>query len=329
MSSSDLSQNSSLSPYAKRHLPLVVIVGPTAVGKSDLAIQLAERLKGEIVSADSRLFYRGMDIGTAKPSIQDRLRVRHYLIDIAYPDETWSLALFQDQANRVIREILSHHHLPIMVGGTGQFIRSVTQGWNIPKVKPNPQLREALVSWERKIGPQNIHAKLAILDDAAAQAIDYHNSRRTIRALEVIFTTGHRFSDQKQAGRMLYQTLMIGLNRPRVELYQRIDKRVEDMIASGLIDEVRELLASGYSSELPTMSAIGYGEIVAYINGELTLDEAKMLVKRRTRKFVRRQANWFKSDDPDIHWFDVDHDSLEKIESFIYNWLITEKITLY
>jgi tRNA dimethylallyltransferase len=303
---------------------LVVILGPTAVGKTEIAIQLAEQLDGEIVSADSRLFYRGMDIGTAKPSTQERTRIPHHLIDVAEPDETWSLAIFQLEANKAIHKIHAEHHRPFMVGGTGQFVRSIIEGWKLPAVKPDPHLRELLTQWSSVIGPNELHSKLAILDLQAANTIDPTNVRRTIRALEVILSTGKRFSDQKTSGYVLYDPLLIGLTRPRPELYQRIDERINRMIECGFVEEVRRLLELGYSPDLPTMSAIGYAEIVAYIQGNINLDEAIMLIKRRTRGFVRRQANWFKERDPAIHWFQVSAGTLEDTEKLIETWLTTK-----
>jgi tRNA dimethylallyltransferase len=304
-------------------IPLVVILGPTAVGKTEIAIQLAKRFDGEIISADSRLFYRGMDIGTAKPTIQERSRVPHHLIDVANPDEIWNLALFQLEANKAIHRIYENHHLPFLVGGTGQFLRSIIEGWKIPSVEPNPRLREVLSRWSNRVGPVKLHSKLSALDPQAANSIDPNNVRRTVRALEVILSTGKRFSDQKSRGYRLYDPLLLGLTLPRVELYQRIDERITRMINSGFIDEVRRLLDLGYSPDLPTLSAIGYGEIVVYIQGKITLDEAILLIKRRTRTFVRRQANWFKKNDPDIHWFQMAKDTMKVMEKLIDNWLTT------
>jgi tRNA dimethylallyltransferase len=305
----------------KIKIPLVVILGPTAVGKSEFAIQLAKQFTGEIVSADSRLFYRGMDIGTAKPTTQERLQVPHHLIDVADPDEIWSLAIFQLEANKAIHKIYGNHHLPFLVGGTGQFVRSIIEGWRIPSVEPNPHLREVLSQWGSRVGPAELHSKLAILDPQAANSIDCTNLRRTVRALEVILSTGRRFSDQKASGYRLYTSLLLGLTRPRVELYQRVDERVTKMIDNGFINEVHRLLDLGYSQNLPTLSAIGYGEIVAYIQGKIALDEAILLIKRRTRIFVRRQANWFKESDPSIYWFHVSEDTMEEMEILIKHWL--------
>lgn len=305
-------------------IPLVVILGPTAVGKSEIAIQLAEKLNGEIVSADSRLFYRGMDIGTAKPTVQERSRVPHHLIDVAEPDEIWSLALFQLQANQSIKGIFERQHLPFLVGGTGQFIRAVIEGWKIPPARPNPVLRRILSHWTEQIGGEALHAKLSKLDPVAAGSITPSNIRRTIRALEVILSTGKRFSDQRLRGNDIYYPLLIGLIRPRPELYQRIDERITCMIESGFINEVRQLLDAGYAPDLPTMSAIGYGEIVAYLQSKVTLEEAILLIKRRTREFVRRQANWFKENDPTIQWFRVSEDTNKELMEIIRNWLKTD-----
>jgi tRNA dimethylallyltransferase len=321
MSSLELPGRAQVKDGENPKIPLVVILGPTAVGKTEIAIQLAEKLDGEIVSADSRLFYRGMDIGTAKPTAQERIRVPHHLIDVANPDEIWSLALFQLEANRSIRKIYLHQHLPMMVGGTGQFIRSVIEGWKVPSVAPDPHLRIALINWSKILGPQVFHSKLSILDPIAASSIDPSNVRRTIRALEVILSTGRRFSDLKEKGHQLYNPLLLGLIRPRAELYQRIDDRITKMITSGFIDEVQRLLSLGYSPNLPTLSAIGYAEMVAYLQGRTTMEEAIVLIKHRTRIFVRRQANWFKANDPNIHWFQANNDTAQKMQKLIQDWL--------
>lgn len=292
-----------LSPDERQ--PLVVLVGPTAVGKTELAIKLAVRLQAEIISADSRLFYRGMDIGTAKPSLAERSQVPHHLIDLVNPDETLSLAEFQRLAQSAVAEIAGRGRLPILVGGTGQYVRAITQGWEVPAVEPDPGLRRALQSWADQVGHAGLHHVLEVLDPAAARLIDARNLRRTVRALEVIYFTGRRFSDQRQRGESPYRILTLGLWRPRLELYTRIDARIQDMLSNGLIEEVRRLLAKGYSADLPALSAIGYCQIIAYLIDTLSLGEAVAQIQRATRVFVRRQANWFKPDDPSIHWFQV------------------------
>ena len=303
--------------------PLIAIIGPTAVGKTELSLQLAERFNGEIISSDSRLFYRGMNIGTAKPSTEEMARVPHHLIDVADPHETWSLAIFQKEAQGAISEIRERGKLPFLVGGTGQYLRAVTEGWLPPEVRGDEQLRAELEKMKEENGAVWLHAKLSILDSQAAAKIDYRNVRRTIRALEVILTTGKKFSSQRKSGPAPYNLLTIGLKRPRPELYERVDLRIEAMFADGLLDEVQGLLDAGYAPELPSMSAISYRECVAVLNEEMTQDEAITQIKRITRVFVRRQANWFKDDDPRIHWFEAgDVDSVIHIEKLIRNWMI-------
>jgi tRNA dimethylallyltransferase len=301
--------------YHKQHL--ILIIGPTAVGKTELAMELAERLNGEIVSADSRLFYRGMDIGTAKPTREEQNRVPHHLIDIADPDEILSLAVFQQKAREAIADIHTRNKIPFLVGGTGQYIRAVTEGWTPPEVTPDERLRGELEKMKDKSGVYWLYEKLKNIDPGAAEKIDPRNYRRTIRALEVILTTGRRFSEQRGQSDSPYSLITIGLSRPRAELYERVDQRIEIMFASGFLEEVRSLLAKGYSPSLPTMSAIGYREGVRVINGEQSEEQAKAEMRRITRVFVRRQANWFKESDPNIRWFRVEEGVVEEIQAFI------------
>ncbi len=297
--------------------PLILIVGPTAVGKTEIAIQLAERLDGEIVSADSRLFYRGMDIGTAKPTREEQARVPHHLIDIANPDEVLSLAVFQQKAHDAITDIHVRRKLPFLVGGTGQYIRAVTEGWTPPEVLPDESLRDELARIKDEKGLKWLHDKLRSLDPVAAEKIDARNFRRTIRALEVIMTTGRKFSEQRGQSASPYHLVTIGLTRPREELYQRVDQRIEAMFANGFVDEVKSLLDKGFSPTLPNMSAIGYRECVSVAKGELSEEQAKVQIRRGTRVFVRRQANWFKESDPNIHWFKVEDGVVQRIEEDI------------
>jgi tRNA dimethylallyltransferase len=292
---------------------VVIIVGPTAVGKTDMAIRLAETLNGEIISADSRLLYKGMDIGTAKPTSAELNKVPHHLIDQANPDDIWSLAQYQQSVHQKIIEILTRKKLPIVVGGTGQYIRSLVEGWVIPPQAPNDKMRSALEDWAEQITPFALYQKLSIVDPVAAEKIDPTNKRRTVRALEVIFLTGKKFSDLKEKSTPIYNFLTIGLSRPRVELYQRIDDRIDEMFSKGLVDEVKKLLNLGYSENLPTLSAIGYAEAVGVTNGTLSIEEAKTIMKRRTRQFVRRQTNWFKPGDQSINWFEMNPDPFEDI----------------
>ena len=293
--------------------PLILIIGPTAVGKTELAIQLAEKMNGEIISADSRLFYRGMDIGTAKPSREELARVPHYLIDIVNPDETLSLAVFQEKAKEIIADIHARGKIPFLVGGTGQYVRAVTQGWTPPEVTANERLRAEL----EKKDMEWLHARLQLIDPESAAKIDARNVRRTVRALEVIITTGRKFSEQRGQVESPYQLITIGLTRPRPELYQRVDERIDLMFANGLIDEVKRLLEKGYSPSLPSMSALGYRECVSVVKGLLTEEQAKVEMRRVTRIFVRRQANWFKESDPNIKWFQVKDGVIEATENYI------------
>jgi tRNA dimethylallyltransferase len=298
--------------------PLILIVGPTAVGKTELAIRLAERMNGEIISADSRLFYLGMNVGTAKPSHEEMTRAPHHLIDIVNPDETLSLAVFQQKAQAVISDIHVRGKLPFLVGGTGQYVRAVTQGWTPPEVTPNERLRNVLEKMKEEHGLNWLHDKLKTLDPLSAEKIDARNYRRTIRALEVIFTTGRRFSEQRGQSDSPYHLISIGLIRLREELYRRVDERIDTMFANGLIDEVRSLLSQGYSADLPSMSAIGYRECVKVIKNELTIEQAKAEMKRITRIFVRRQGNWFKESDPQIKWFNPNEENMtEYVEEYI------------
>ena len=297
---------------------LILLVGPTAVGKTEIAIQLAERINSEIVSADSRLFYRGMDIGTAKPTSQEQARVPHHLIDIANPDEILSLAVFQQKAREAIADIHARGKLPLLVGGTGQYVRAVTEGWKPPEVKPDERLRNELEKLNEDEGKDFLYEKLKSLDPKAAEKIDPRNVRRTIRALEVILTTGKKFSEQRGQRDSPYHLITIGLTRPRPELYARIDKRIESMFENGLLDEVKRLLAKGYSADLPTMSAIGYRECISVIEGQISAEQAKVEMRRATRIFVRRQSNWFKESDPNIRWLYAGEENiLDKIIAII------------
>jgi tRNA dimethylallyltransferase len=294
--------------------PLIVIVGPTGVGKSAFSFHLAKEINGEIVSADSRLFYKGMDIGTAKPSREERQSITNHLIDIITPDQGWSVADFQREANYIISQIHGKGKIPILVGGTGQYIWGLLEGWNLPDVKPNLQIRRVLEKWGKEVGTETLHAKLALLDPLAASRIDKENLRRTVRAFEVMFSSGIRFSEQWTKKGSNYSCMILGLRLPREELYRRIDDRIGSMLKQGLVEEVENLLKKGYSSHLPAFSAIGYSQVIQYLQGRISLEEAITLIKHQSRILVRRQANWFKENDPRIHWFNADEPQLiEKI----------------
>ncbi|MGQ9599663.1 MAG: tRNA (adenosine(37)-N6)-dimethylallyltransferase MiaA [Anaerolineae bacterium] len=288
--------------------PLIVIVGPTAVGKTALAVRLAEAVGGEIVSADSRQVYRGMDIGTAKATPEERSRVPHHLLDLLNPDESLSLAQFQDLAYQTIEEILGRGRVPFLVGGTGQYVMAVVEGWQIPHVPPDRTLRDRLYRQAIKQGAETLHARLCALDPVAAERIDPRNVRRVIRALEVCLITGQPISEQQRKLPPPYRMLILGLTIPRPQLYQRIDERVEQMMRAGLEEEVRHLVAKGYSFELPSMSGVGYIQFAPYLAGEVPLSEVVQTIKRASRRFVRQQSTWFRRDDPRIHWLDATSD---------------------
>ncbi len=274
--------------------PLLAIVGPTAVGKTALAIALAQALGGEIVSADSRQVYRGMDIGTAKPSAAERAAAPHHLIDVVDPDEEFSLARYQDLATAAIGEIAGRGRLPLLVGGTGQYLAAVLEGWQVPRVAPQPELRAALEREAQERGAAALHERLVRVDPAAAAGILPTNVRRVIRALEVYQVTGRPISEQQTRQQPPYAARTLWLTLPTDELYSRIDARVDGMIAAGLVEEVRGLLARGYGWDLPAMSSLGYREFQPYIDGRASLAEAIQQLKYDTHAFARRQPNWFR-----------------------------------
>src|SRR3990172_9393310 len=283
---------------------LIVIVGPTAVGKTEAAILLAERVGGEIVSADSRQVYRHMDIGTAKPSARQRTRVPHHLIDVVDPDEAFSLAQYQTAAHAAIDDIFRRGRQPLLVGGTGLYVKAVTEGLRIPAVPPNPELRAELETRAAQEGKLALHDELRRVDPAAAARIDPRNVRRTIRALEVYRLSGRRFSEPGIVRPPPYPIITIGLTMPRPDLYRRIDARVGEMIAAGSIEETRQL-ALQYDWSLPALSGLGYRQIGRFVRGECSLEDAIAAIKRDTRGFVRRQYNWFRLTDPRIRWLDA------------------------
>ena len=227
------------------------------------------------------------------------------------------MALFQQAAQAAIADIRARGRLPLLVGGTGQYVRAVTQGWLPPEVRSDERLRLALEALVAEHGPYWLHYSLRILDPLAAGRIDARNIRRTVRALEVIFTTGRPFASQRRLSDSPFELITVGLKRPRPELYALIDQRIDAMFEQGLLDEVRALLDKGYSPELPTLSAIGYRECIQVLVGSSTVAEARIQMKRLTRIFVRRQGNWFKEDDPAIQWFEMRPDTAQKVIQYL------------
>jgi len=301
--------------------PLVVVLGPTAVGKTALSVRLAERFDGEIISADSRQIYQLLDIGTAKPTADELRRVPHHLVGIVPPDETLTLAQFHAMATEAIDELHRRGKLPFLVGGTGLYVRAVVEGYAVPRVAAKPELRDELERFARKHGARALHARLAKIDPDAAAKIDYRNVRRVIRALEVCRITGKPFSAQQVAQPPPYRILQIGLTLPREVLYQRIDERVDRMIAGGLVEEVRRLAEAGYSWSLPSMSALGYAQIGSYLRGECSLEEAIAQTKRDTRRFVHHQYSWFRLNDRRIHWYQAEPSPFADVAAVVEDFL--------
>ncbi len=286
---------------------LIAIVGPTGVGKTALALQLAQALDGEIVSADSRQIYRYMDIGTAKPTPEELSLVPHHLVDVLDPDEPFSLAEFQERAYAAIEDVLSRGRLPFLVGGTGQYVRAVIEGWKIPRVPPDEALRARLYAEEeRQEGA--LYDRLIALDPAAEDLIDRRNVRRVVRALEVCLKSGRPFSEQRGKSPPPYRIVQIGLTMEREALYERIDARIEDMVAHGLVQEVQSLLDRGYTWDLPAMSSLGYVQLKDHLADTGSPEEGVALIKRETRRFIRQQYNWFRLTDAHILWLDATQD---------------------
>ena len=283
---------------------LLVIVGPTAVGKTDIAIEVAHELNGEIISADSMQIYRGMNIGTAKPSLAEQAGIPHHLIDVVDPGEPFSVADYQALARQKIDEITARGRLPILAGGTGLYARAVIDPYNFIPADTDWDLRAKLRQQAREAGLQALYQWLAEVDPIAAERIHANDERRIIRALEVYQTTGQPLSFWEQQTDKLdpfYDLIMIGLNRPREELYERINLRVDMMVEQGLLAEAQDLLAKGLDDNFIASQAIGYKEFFAYLGGEESLGEAMDKLKQGTRRYAKRQLTWFRAD-PRVRW---------------------------
>ena len=300
--------------------PLIAILGPTAVGKTELSLDLAARFGGEVVGADSRQIYRGMDIGTAKPSADEQARIPHHLIDMQPPDRLMGLATYQQMAFAAIDAIHQRRRVPFLVGGSALYLRAVTEGLRIPAVAPNLAMRAELEAFAQENGRAALHARLQEQDAAAAAKIHPHNVRRVVRALEIVQTTGRRKSELETATPPPYRILKIGLDMPRPRLHERIDRRVLEMVASGLVEEMSDLLSAGYSPDLPALSSLGYQEIAAYLDGEITLATAVERIQIETHRFVRHQYTWFRRI-AEIHWFDYSEVPLPEIQTLVAEFL--------
>lgn len=287
-------------------LPLLILTGPTAVGKTTLSIKLAKAVNGEIISADSMQVYRRMDIGTAKIKKEEMCGVPHHLIDICEPTEDYNVVRFATEAKRLIREICERGHIPILVGGTGFYIQAVLYDIDFTKTEEDTAYRDELAAFADKYGAEALHAELAKVDPASAEAIHANNVKRVIRALEFYRQTGGKISEhnEEQRGKeSAYKSAYFVLTQDRAVLYDRIEKRIDIMLSEGLLDEVKALLADGCTPEMVSMQGLGYKEIVPYLNGECTLDEAIYILKRDTRHFAKRQLTWFKRE-REVLWFD-------------------------
>jgi tRNA dimethylallyltransferase len=298
---------------------VVVICGATATGKSAAAVALAPDVGGEIVAADSRTIYRGMDIGTAKPTAQMRRAVPHHLLDLADPRTVFTLAEYQGVAYAAIASIHARRRLPLVVGGTGLYIRAIVNGLRLPRVQPDWKFRRTSEEEDRH-DPGVLYARLRQSDPETAGRIHPRNLRRVIRALEVIARTGRPLSAQREAQIPPWQVAMVGLRMPRPLLWERIARRVEEQLAAGLVDEVRRLLAEGVPAETPAMQGLGYKEIVPYLRGRSSLEEAAALLMRNTKRYARRQEIWFRRDDR-IRWIDVGHATPETVAMTLHAML--------
>jgi tRNA dimethylallyltransferase len=304
---------------------LVAIVGPTGIGKSRLALHLAGIFQGEIVSADSRQVYRHLDIGTAKPMSGDLSQIPHHLINIVNPDDDFGLAQYQELAYQAIKEIQQRHKLPFLVGGSGLYIWAVLEGWQIPRVSPDAEFRYNLEKRASNAGVDELYQELVRIDPVAAQKIDRRNVRRVIRALEVHKETKTPFSRMGSKQAPEFDLYIIGLTADRVEVYRRVDLRVDEMVARGFVAEVDNLLKMGYDLNLPAMSGIGYRQMGQFLKGELTLAAAGQKIKSETHRFVRHQYAWFRLKDARIHWFDIQQQGDIEIERALAGFLKSQQ----
>lgn len=288
--------------------PLVVIVGPTAVGKTKLSIELAKVLNGEIVSADSMQIYRYMDIGTAKPTVEERQGIPHHMIDVIDPGQEFSVAEYQRLATQAIDDIHSRGKLPIVVGGTGLYIKSLLYPMNFTDASYDPELRKELQLQAEIMGKEYLHSKLQAVDPKTAARLHPNDVRRVIRALEVYHLTGKPMSEYDQGLEQMdykYNVAIIGLTMDRAKLYQRINQRVDEMMKNGLLDEVKRMLEMGYTRDMISMQGLGYKELMEYLEGRVSLEEAIEVLKRETRRYAKRQLTWFRAQ-KDMAWVNVD-----------------------
>ncbi len=288
---------------------IIVIVGPTAVGKTYVSVELAKKLNTEIVSADSMQIYKEMDIGTAKITDDEMQGIAHHMIDIISPNENYSVSEFNETAEKIIDSLLLNNHIPIVVGGSGLYVNSLIYDLDFAKAKSNEKLRDYYNYYYKEHGEDALYNKLQKIDPAAAEKIHKNNIKRVIRALEVYDITGLKFSElntdiRKPSNK--YECILVGLSMDRKILYNRINQRVDKMLSEGLVEEVKDLLDKGYHKNSASMKAIGYKEIIEYLEGNCTLEEAVNILKRNTRRFAKRQYTWFLKDE-NVKWFDINN----------------------
>lgn len=299
---------------------LIILTGPTAVGKTALSIKLAKKINGQIISADSIQVYKGFDIGSAKITVEEMSGIKHHLIDILSPEEDFNVYLFQKYAKEAINKIYSENAVPIIVGGTGFYIQSVLYDIDFSE-EDNSEIRSRLEEEAKIIGPQLMHKKLEALDPEYAESVHYNNVRKVIRALEYIELNGSLFSEHNKAERekeSSYDYNYFVLNDYRDNIYKNIEKRVDIMIENGLVNEVDSLLKSGVNSSMVSMQGLGYKEIADYLNGNISLNEAVEKIKLETRHFAKRQLTWFRRE-KDVTWinkYDFNYDD-DKILEYI------------
>jgi tRNA dimethylallyltransferase len=281
-----------------------VILGPTAVGKTDVAIRLAERWGGEIISADSSAVYRGLDIGSAKPTPAEQRRVRFHLIDVADPSEVFTAARFRELALQAMADIQARGKRVLIVGGTGLYLRVLLHGFSLAPPPADPEVRARWKAEVERVGAPALHARLQQIDPLAAARIHPNDAVRITRAFEVYDMTGAPISQWQQRANAELPALKIGLTMPREQLYARIDQRVDKMIAQGMLEEVRTLLQNGYNPEQPALKGLGYRHLIGYIQGRVSWDESVRLWKRDTRRLAKRQMTWFRTE-PGVHWVDA------------------------
>lgn len=297
---------------------VVAVIGATATGKTAVGVELATELGGEVVNGDSRLFYRGMDVATAKPTLAETKAVPHHLMDFLDPNEQFSLGEYLKKARAAIDEIVSRGKLPIIVGGAGQYIWALIEGWEVPEIEPNLQLRAELDTKFKNHGVERLSDELQRLAPEIAESTDLKNHRRIIRAIERVYSgdstadSGHRKADEEP-----FDSSLVGLSVERSVLHQRVTDRLKVMLNNGWVNEVEGLIEAGYSNNDRALSGIGYRQMIGHLSGEYDLEEAVRLTAVATNRLIRQQSNWFKSGDERIRWFDMTNDSNQTKKSII------------